>query len=185
MSYLNKKSLQDITIDASTSHIERGPDGISREITRAFKRRVAVKSVSAGTRFLHPLIDSTVYMTIIFSLSTLTFVHPLFILVLFPGAYLIAPLYYVIMESRFQQTIGKMITGHVVINEFAERPTIGEVVVRTLVRAVPFEAFSCTDSPSRGWHDKWSKTYVVSKEEAERLKAIVAQHNVDNVFMKE
>lgn len=69
--------------------------------------------------------------------------------------------YYVAFESMFGKTPGKFLTGTLVIDENGGRPSVGQVVVRTLVRFVPFEALSFLSSSRRGWHDKWAKTYVV------------------------
>jgi uncharacterized RDD family membrane protein YckC len=75
--------------------------------------------------------------------------------------------FYFFFEMLTASTPGKMIFGRVVINEYAEKPDPGTIAIRTISRSVPFEAFSCLGE--RGWHDKWSKTFVVTKEEAARL----------------
>jgi hypothetical protein len=40
---------------------------------------------------------------------------------------------------------------------------------------IPFEIFSCLGS--RGWHDKLSNTFVVSKKEAETLRSLLQDEN--------
>lgn len=69
--------------------------------------------------------------------------------------------YYIIMESAFQVTIGKLITGTKVIHDDGSKPDLGTIGVRTLCRLIPFEQFSFLGSEARGWHDSLSKTYVV------------------------
>lgn len=90
---------------------------------------------------------------------------------------LLLPSYYTVMEYYFQQTPGKMLTGTVVINEYAEKPSFRICLLRTLCRMVPFEAFSCMETPSRGWHDKWTHTYVVPKKEVAKLKELLQKNN--------
>ncbi|HTF03527.1 MAG TPA: RDD family protein [Bacteroidia bacterium] len=76
-------------------------------------------------------------------------------------------IYYTIFEAMYASTPGKLLLGRVVIDEYGQRPETGTVMLRSLSRMVPFEAFSCLSE--RGWHDRWTKTFVVSKEEAARL----------------
>ena len=69
--------------------------------------------------------------------------------------------YYIGMEVSAGKTVGKYVTGTQVITEDGELPSAGTVVIRTLCRMIPFEAFSFFGSTPRGWHDKLSKTRVV------------------------
>jgi uncharacterized RDD family membrane protein YckC len=80
--------------------------------------------------------------------------------------------YCLIMETIFGQTLGKMVMGNVVINDYAEKPTFANIAARTAVRLVPFlpMALLWQEVP---YHDIWTKTYVVSKKEVDRLKAYV------------
>ena len=70
--------------------------------------------------------------------------------------------YYWGFESIFGQTVGKMITGCVVVTEDGESITPMDAFKRTLCRLIPFEAFSFLGS-GPGWHDTISKTRVVKK----------------------
>lgn len=79
--------------------------------------------------------------------------------------------YYFICEKFMQRTIGKFATNSIVINEYAEAPETGSLIGRTFSRLVPFEAFSCFSD--RGWHDRWSKTYVVKTTERDTLKKLL------------
>ncbi|RZJ66580.1 MAG: RDD family protein [Flavobacterium sp.] len=69
--------------------------------------------------------------------------------------------YYFVFEAITGRTLGKFITGTMVINEDGEKPTTRDALIRTLCRLIPFEAFSFFGE--RGWHDSISKTYVVRK----------------------
>ena len=74
--------------------------------------------------------------------------------------------YYLVSESLFGATLGKLITGTRVVDERGGRPTLGQIVGRTLCRFIPFEPFSvlfATDGQVRGWHDRIPRTYVVRK----------------------
>ena len=70
--------------------------------------------------------------------------------------------YYLVSEFFFGRTLGKVITRTYVTTEFNEKPGFGAILIRTLCRYIPCEYLSFLWSPI-GWHDKFSKTYVVRK----------------------
>jgi uncharacterized RDD family membrane protein YckC len=90
-------------------------------------------------------------------------------------SYLITFLYYFTLESTIKRTIGKFATQTVVIDEYGNPPSKSKIAIRTLARLIPFEIFSCLGS--RGWHDKLSNTFVVSKKEAETLRSLLQDEN--------
>ena len=67
--------------------------------------------------------------------------------------------YYIFFEGIWARTPGKFLLGTVVVNESGGRPSLGQVIGRTLCRFIPFEAFSFFGE--RGWHDSIPKTHVV------------------------
>lgn len=69
--------------------------------------------------------------------------------------------YYVILEATTGRTLGKLITGTKVVRDNGEPPGLLRVMGRTLLRFIPFEAFSFLGSSDRGWHDRGSGTRVV------------------------
>jgi len=77
---------------------------------------------------------------------------------------LISLVYYNIFEIFTARTIGKFITNTVVVNEYGEKPTANEILIRSLCRLIPFDAFSFLGAPGKGWHDSISKTYVVKRD---------------------
>ncbi len=79
------------------------------------------------------------------------------------------PLYYVFFEYYYQWTPGKLATESVVVNANGSAPDLRSIIVRTFVRLIPFEIFSFLNSPSWGWHDKWSKTYVIQSSDVGKL----------------
>ena len=68
-------------------------------------------------------------------------------------------IYYTILESLSQKTIGKLITRTKVVLENGERPPFEVFVKRSLCRIIPFDPISFLGK--NGWHDSISKTYVV------------------------
>jgi uncharacterized RDD family membrane protein YckC len=69
--------------------------------------------------------------------------------------------YYLLLEATTSRTIGKLLTGTVVVNEKGGKPTVGQIARRSLARWIPFEAFSFFSQERRGFHDRLPGTYVV------------------------
>lgn len=82
------------------------------------------------------------------------------------------PIYCVFWEAILQRTPGKFLTKSLVIDEYGDKPDFGTILLRSVIRIIPFEAFSCLDEYSHGWHDKWSKTWVVKEEELAEIKRL-------------
>jgi len=70
--------------------------------------------------------------------------------------------YYIFFESVWSKTPAKFITKTMVVMEDGKKPDFHTIIKRTLIRLVPFESltFLFSERP-RGWHDKWSKTFVI------------------------
>lgn len=68
--------------------------------------------------------------------------------------------YYSIQEGIWNITIGKIITGTIVVSEKNEKPSIPEILLRTACRFIPLEALSFTFMKD-GFHDIFSKTKVI------------------------
>ena len=67
---------------------------------------------------------------------------------------------YFLMELVFKgRTIGKLITGTKAVNEDGTEMVPKTILIRSLIRMIPFEALSAFNL--RPWHDKWSKTFVI------------------------
>lgn len=77
--------------------------------------------------------------------------------------------YYFIMEVTTQRTVGKLITGSVVVMEDGTEPPANVLMLRTLCRLIPFEPFSFFGSEARGWHDTMTETYVVDRKRLKEL----------------
>lgn len=147
-----------------------------------------VKSVSQGPRIGHFLADYILYLILLFTVETLldfariTAEKDILALMssytLSIAYFLLYPLYYFFFESRWQKTPGKFLTKTIVIDEYGNKPDLSTIALRSIIRLVPFEQFSCFDDKySHGWHDRWSKTWVVSEEELQTLKQLQAEQS--------
>lgn len=75
-------------------------------------------------------------------------------------------LYYIFFEGTYNATPAKFLTETVVIKK--EGPvTIKTIILRTMIRFVPFEPFSFLGHGR--WHEHWSSTLVVREQENEEV----------------
>jgi len=144
---------------------------------------------SKEQRFLNFIIDRIIFYIIFFTLSILIVL--IFTLIGFEKGiiwmenleyiskgwdYLLTYtsmfIYFYLLESFLAKTIGKLITRTTVVLENGEKASSKDIAIRSLSRLVPFDAFSFLGKPGKGWHDQWSKTFVVKDEllkESKRL----------------
>ncbi|WP_026728537.1 RDD family protein [Flavobacterium denitrificans] len=134
---------------------------------------------STGQRFLNYILDTAVVFVLVFCLGI--FLALLATLLGLPGLLswlenistledrllfiLIHIIYYVFTEGLFGRSVGKLITGTVVVDENGLKPTFDIILKRSLCRIIPFDGLSFFGS--RGWHDSLSDTYVVNKKDLE------------------
>lgn len=79
-------------------------------------------------------------------------------------------IYYVFIETVTKgRSIGKYITKTKVVLEDGTEPTFNKVLVRTLCRLIPFDAFSFLGEGT-GWHDSIPDTIVVDIDKFEAKK---------------
>ncbi len=132
-------------------------------------RNEFLKTVSIGKRFVHYIVDIILGVyAFSFLLGTvfgmlgihrvLDRINP------FIFGILILAVYYIFCEFLFNRTIGKLFTGSVVVTENGDKPSFGIVLLRTLIRFVPFEPFSILSASTKMWHDTWTKTTVVKSK---------------------
>lgn len=79
-------------------------------------------------------------------------------------------LYCVIMEASIGTTIGKLITGAVVISVDGSKPSLSQIIGRSFARLIPFEPFSFLGGTNSGWHDTMSNTRVILKSEMKAVR---------------
>jgi len=161
---------------------EKNSAGEFVEVEKTFFKYKEVRVVTGWARFGHFLLDRLFYMLfevafgvslgIILALlgwadwltsTNETLLNIMFYIFLYPS-------YYILFESTAQSSLGKLILGRVVVNEYGEKPTFQQIVSRSFSRIVPFEPFSCFSD--RGWHDLWTDTYVIRKKDLEELKVL-------------
>jgi uncharacterized RDD family membrane protein YckC len=145
---------------------------------------------SSGSRFLNYILDIVAIIALIFALSFVAAIlASLFDLNEFlywmgnvsdlEGQLIfvvISIFYYSFTESLFGRSLGKLITGTVVVDENGEKPSFGIILKRTLCRLIPFDGFSFLGS--RGWHDSISDTYVVNKKDLENEVKLFHEFNL-------
>lgn len=178
-----RPTIDDIYVEKTFYHRHR--DAFGNRVQEPYQKKVKreVQVVTGLLRFGHYLLDAVIIgvaasfaSVVIPSTTILSFPHvELNGQVIWPDLTLmfITVAYYFSCEAGMQTTIGKLATGTVVINQYAEKPKNASLLGRSFSRLVPFEAFSCL--ADRGWHDKWSNTYVVKKEEYQKLKRLLAE----------
>lgn len=120
-----------------------------------------IKTADLGVRFANVFIDGIILNILQYAIGFIFgMIDPILSLILSFGVYFI---YYIALESATGQTLGKMITGTMVVDENGQKIDGGKAAVRTLCRIIPFEPFSFFGSSRRGWHDSISKTFVIKK----------------------
>ncbi|QDU96665.1 RDD family protein [Lignipirellula cremea] len=77
--------------------------------------------------------------------------------------------YYLVMESLFQKTIGKLLTGTQVMNAEGGPPSFKQIAGRSFARLIPFDHFSFLSALPVGWHDSLSGTRVVSTRDLDQM----------------
>lgn len=125
---------------------------------------IPVETLPWTSRFLHGIVDTILVQSFSYIVALLPYVNfnMLFSFALFP-------VYYIFFETKFRQTPGKMITESIVTYSDGNAPSLKSVILRTAARYIPFEGLTVLGSPSWGWHDKWTKTYVIRKADLNKL----------------
>lgn len=119
-------------------------------------------------RLLNYLLDIFFYYVYVFILA---FIFAVFSVKLHTGNQLkniiitivLMMLYYIIPELLFSRSFGKFITGTHIVRYDGRKPDLKDVLIRTISRFIPFEAFSLLSGRPIGWHDLLAKTLVVEK----------------------
>ncbi len=135
-------------------------------VTRVANNNVA----SQGKRFTNRLIDFIFIMILGFVIGMiLALVSPNTLHGLEQGGklteyafgILVGMIYYTLFEMITGRTLGKLITGTKVVDEQGNMPQPERILLRSLCRYIPFDAFSFLGGDGTGWHDTLSKTRVV------------------------
>jgi len=75
------------------------------------------------------------------------------------------------------RSLGKLITGTMVVNENGGLPTSNDFLKRNFSRIVPFDALSFFGT--NGWHDSWSDTRVVKRKAY--LEAVERENSIEDI----
>lgn len=173
------KTIEDIKIDKTYYKDTKDENGNTIRVEAQKKVIREPELVKQGVRFGYYLIDLVfIYLFVfilgfilaVFNINTSIFENDLYSRVF--GMLLVVS-YYFILEASIGTSLGKLICGYTVIDKYAEKPGTAAILGRSFSRIVPFEAFSCFSD--RGWHDKWSNTYVVKKSEKENLRRLLGK----------
>lgn len=81
---------------------------------------------------------------------------------------IIAFCYYSSLEIALSRTLAKYFTNTIVVKEDGSKPSSIDILGRTLLRLIPFESLTFLQGRKLGWHDDYSKTYVVKKDKLEQ-----------------
>lgn len=177
------KTIEELKVEKTFYRRER--DILGNVVRTPYQKMVRRQTelVTPGVRFGYFLLDLVFYYIITFVIMTLT---AIIVLSINPDNYMFFSslaqydrvismslffLYYALTEFFFGGTFGKLICGYTVIDAHANKISFSDSLLRTICRYVPFESFSCFGE--RGWHDKWSKTYVVKRKERDELKKLL------------
>jgi uncharacterized RDD family membrane protein YckC len=162
--------ITEIYQDKILTRTERNEFGQWENVQKELRYKRQVNDLTIGLRLVNIIIDITAFQILGYLLSELEFMNA----IPFSGLIFmfLFPIYYIVGEFYFQQTIGKFFTKSVVVNEYGDKPDFQTILVRTVVRFIPFEPFSFF-AGNRGWHDKWTKTYVITKDEIETIKELM------------
>lgn len=150
-----------------------------------------VRTVAPGPRFGHFIIDLIAFQIVIYLIEyalAMLLVLSNFSIILNLSVSLISlilllliyPTLYATCEMIWQKTPGKFLTKTIVIDEYGNKPEALAIILRSLIRVVPFEAFSCLGDKynrSHAWHDRWSNTWVVTEDELVILKKLQAEQS--------
>jgi len=122
---------------------------------------------SQNLRFVNLLLDSLGVLGFAFGVALLAqIVDESFVERASDGFWaLMILVYYAGFEASLGRTPAKFLTGTRVVAADGGCATLGQTLVRSVVRMVPFEPLSFLFSGGQapvGWHDRWSGTRVVS-----------------------
>ena len=121
-----------------------------------------MNSVNKGDRIVNFFIDLLV-ITILFSSIEVVFGYFYYSRSLV--FYLIMVSYYFVFEASSCQTLGKKVTGTIVVNMHNQKPSIKRIFLRSLLRLNPFDYYSYAFGNEQGGHDLISKTRLVYKKD--------------------
>jgi Predicted membrane protein/domain len=149
----------------------------TQDLLQEYENEINLVPVLPGIRFLNCLIDAIVFYILMIGVAALwgmslatrslsvyetqeeinSFTGMLYLI-----TFSVMLGYYILFEGGTKgRTLGKLITGTVVVKEDGSPIGFREALIRTLCRLIPFEPFSTFSG--KPWHDRFSKTWVIKK----------------------
>lgn len=142
---------------------------------KKIENEVIDKMASQGKRFLNYLLD---FFFIIVFVIIFSFILGIILAIVDPSivsdfgesnaifeylvGFVMIMIYYTSFEAMTGRSIAKYITKTKVVTEIGEKPNFKMIVIRSLCRFIPFEAFSFLFNDGSGWHDTISNTKVIN-----------------------
>ena len=141
---------------------------------------LSISGATLSIRFGHYVIDILAFYVVLIVLALVLetlglYEEQLFTLISYPAFFL----YYTLFEGLYGVTAGKIVFGSVVVNDYGNKIDLSSAALRTIIRFIPFEAFSMFGAKHQGWHDRWSKTYVIRTKDLPTLQAQLNQKSQD------
>ena len=134
-------------------------------IEKYTQHKIEEKLVPSSIRLVHSIVDLITLMILYFILASIVMLWfdleqnkstlPLLLLMILSFF-----INYAVMELMFQKTVGKFITKTKVVTLNGDKPSVNDILIRTLCRLIPFDRLSFLFTKS-GFHDKISHTTVV------------------------
>jgi uncharacterized RDD family membrane protein YckC len=175
-----KRRITEVFHRKTVQRRERNEFGEWEYVEKDLVFRRPVESVSSWIRLTNFIIDYYVLQLFISFISGfLQPFSPPLLIAFMPIAGFMA--HFIIGEFYCQKTLGKFITRTVVVDEYGEPPDFKAVLLRTLIRLIPFEVFSFFGA-DRGWHDRWTNTYVLRRSELENIRELL--RNQEDEFVQ-
>ena len=139
------------------------------------ENELIVKLASKEKRIANYWIDFVGYLVVTFIFAVMFFITWLIIspdsydkyvldnsLLEYTIVFICAIIYYGLLETLTGKTLAKFFTKTRVVNKYGRKPDFGTILLRTIIRMIPFEALSFLGSKKPGWHDRFSGTYVIN-----------------------
>lgn len=144
---------------------------VKEDLTMKEEKQKAIDTsvVSSGTRIVHFFVD---FVAFFITALILSLISGLFIttndqtvlkLVSYVLFFISFFTYFVVMEFKFQKTIGKFLTKTKVVMIDGQRPRLNDIISRTLYRLIPIDQISFIFTKN-GFHDSFSKTTVIKEK---------------------
>jgi len=169
----DRKKITDIFREKLVTRKEHNEYGEIETVDRVFKIKRPVDNLSSTRRLINFFVDWLSLTLIQYPIRVMNQANPSWTWILV--SIFIVFSYYILFEYYLQRTIGKFVTGSLVVNEYGDRPDFKTICLRTLIRIFPFDIVSFFwQGENRWWHDTWTRTYVITKDELSLITRILA-----------